>query len=54
MIYPSNVRFAQTPMLNIGYEEHGDASGFPIMLLNGNLNAPNVAGKPVEEHDGQA
>jgi pimeloyl-ACP methyl ester carboxylesterase len=35
MIYPSNVIFAQTPMLNIGYEEHGDASGFPIMLLHG-------------------
>ncbi len=35
MIYPSNVRFVQTPMLNIGYEEHGDASGFPIMLLHG-------------------
>jgi len=29
MIYPSNVR------LNIGYEEHGDASGFPIILLHG-------------------
>ena len=35
MIYPSNVRFVQTPMLNIGYEEHGDASGFPIILLHG-------------------
>ena len=35
MIYPSNVRFVQTPMLNIGYEEHGDASGFPIVLLHG-------------------
>ncbi len=35
MIYPSNVRFVQTPILNIGYEEHGDASGFPIMLLHG-------------------
>jgi len=33
MIYPSNVRFVQ--MLNIGYEEHGDASGFPIILLHG-------------------
>ena len=31
----SNVRFAQTPVLNIGYEEHGDASGFPVMLLHG-------------------
>ena len=35
MIYPSNVRFVQTPMLNIGYEEHGAASGFPIILLHG-------------------
>ncbi len=35
MIYPSNVRFVQTPMLNICYEEHGDASGFPIILLHG-------------------
>ena len=35
MIYPSNVRFVQTPMLNIAYEEHGDASGFPIILLHG-------------------
>ena len=35
MIYPSNVRFVQTPVLNIGYEEHGDASGFPIILLHG-------------------
>ena len=35
MIYPSNVRFVQTPMLNIGYEEHGHASGFPIILLHG-------------------
>ena len=35
MIYPSNVKFVQTPMLNIGYEEHGDASGFPIILLHG-------------------
>ena len=35
MIYPSNVRFVQTPMLNVGYEEHGDASGFPIILLHG-------------------
>ena len=35
MIYPSNLRFVQTPMLNIGYEEHGDASGFPIILLHG-------------------
>ena len=31
----SGVKFAKTPMLNIGYEEHGDPSGFPIMLLHG-------------------
>ena len=35
MIDLSNVNFVQTPMLNIGYEEHGDASGFPIILLHG-------------------
>jgi pimeloyl-ACP methyl ester carboxylesterase len=35
MVYPSSVKFAQTPILNIGYEEHGDVSGFPIMLLHG-------------------
>jgi len=28
-------KFVQTPVLNIGYEEHGDPSGFPIMLLHG-------------------
>jgi pimeloyl-ACP methyl ester carboxylesterase len=32
---PSNVKFAQTPVLNIGYEESGDASGFPVILLHG-------------------
>ncbi len=32
---PPSVKFAQTPVLNIGYEEHGDSSGFPIMLLHG-------------------
>jgi len=31
----SSVKFAQTPVLNIGYEDHGDISGFPIMLLHG-------------------
>jgi pimeloyl-ACP methyl ester carboxylesterase len=31
----SSVKFARTPVLNIGYEEHGDASGFPIILLHG-------------------
>ena len=35
MIDLSNVKFAQTPVLNIGYEEHGDALGFPVMLLHG-------------------
>ena len=28
-------KFVQTPVLNIGYEEHGDPSGFPIVLLHG-------------------
>lgn len=31
----SILKYVQTPVLNIGYEEHGDASGFPIMLLHG-------------------
>lgn len=31
----SNVKFARTPVLDIGYEEHGDAAGFPIILLHG-------------------
>src|SRR5262245_47674247 len=31
----SRVKFARTPVLSIGYEEHGDASGFPIILLHG-------------------
>ena len=31
----SDVKFVQTPVLNIGYEEHGDESGFPIILLHG-------------------
>jgi len=31
----TNVKFAKTPVLNIGYEEHGDSSGFPVMLLHG-------------------
>lgn len=30
-----NVKFVQTPVLSIGYEEHGPISGFPIMLLHG-------------------
>ena len=31
----ASVKFVQTPVLNIAYEEHGPASGFPIMLLHG-------------------
>ncbi|MEE2687454.1 MAG: alpha/beta hydrolase [Chloroflexota bacterium] len=31
----ADVKFIQTPVLNIGYEEHGDESGFPIILLHG-------------------
>ena len=31
----ASVKYARTPVLNIGYEEHGDASGFPIILLHG-------------------
>src|SRR5215471_19865010 len=31
----SRVKFARTPVLCIGYEDHGDASGFPIILLHG-------------------
>ena len=30
-----NVKFVQTPVLSVGYEEHGPVSGFPIMLLHG-------------------
>ena len=29
------VRMIQTPVLDIGYEEHGDNAGFPIILLHG-------------------
>ena len=29
------VRVVETPILNIGYEEHGDSEGFPIILLHG-------------------
>jgi pimeloyl-ACP methyl ester carboxylesterase len=32
---PNNVKFIQTPVLNIGYEESGDVSGFPVILLHG-------------------
>ena len=31
----ASVKFVQTPVLNIGYGDHGDASGFPIILLHG-------------------
>ena len=31
----ASVRFVQTPVLNIGYGDHGDSSGFPIILLHG-------------------
>ena len=30
-----DVRMVQTPVLDIGYEEHGDRGGFPILLLHG-------------------
>ena len=29
------MKFVQTPVLNIGYEEDGNQSGFPIILLHG-------------------
>ena len=35
LIDSSSVRFIQTPVLNIGYGDHGNASGFPIILLHG-------------------
>ena len=31
----STVKFVQTPVLNIGYGDHGKSSGFPIILLHG-------------------
>ena len=31
----TSVKFIQTPVLNIGYGDYGDASGFPIILLHG-------------------
>ena len=31
----SSVKFIQTPVLNIGYGDHGNSSGFPIILLHG-------------------
>lgn len=35
MIDFSSDRFIKTPVLNIGYGDYGDGSGFPIMLLHG-------------------
>jgi len=35
MIDLSSVKTIQTPVLNIGYEDHGESSGFPVMLLHG-------------------
>ena len=35
LIDSSSVRFIQTPVLNIGYGDHGNTSGFPIILLHG-------------------
>ena len=32
---PPRARSVQTPVLNIGFEESGDAQGFPIILLHG-------------------
>ena len=31
----SSLKFVQTPVLNIGYEDRGNPSGFPIILLHG-------------------
>ena len=31
----TGVNFIQTPVLNVGYGDHGDPSGFPIILLHG-------------------
>ena len=30
-----SIHMAQTTVLNIGYEEHGDSAGYPIILLHG-------------------
>ncbi|MDP6580533.1 MAG: alpha/beta hydrolase [Vicinamibacterales bacterium] len=30
-----DIRMVQTPVLDIGYEEHGDGGGFPVVLLHG-------------------
>ncbi len=32
---PDSINRVQTPELEIGYEEHGPASGFPVILLHG-------------------
>ena len=40
------ILFAQTPVLNIGYEDNGNSQGFPVILLHGFLR---VEGDAVEE-----
>ena len=35
MIDQSSVKTIQTPVLNIGYGDHGDSAGFPVILLHG-------------------
>lgn len=35
MIDLTSVNFVKTPVLNIGYGDYGDASGFPVILLHG-------------------
>ena len=35
MIDLSSVKYVQTAVLNIGYGDHGDAAGFPVILLHG-------------------
>jgi len=32
---PAPIKMEQTPVLDIGYEEHGPEDGFPIILLHG-------------------
>jgi len=35
MIDLTNVQYIKTPVLNIGYEDYGDRSAFPVILLHG-------------------
>ena len=35
LIDPENFKSVQTPVLNIGYGDYGDATAFPIFLLHG-------------------